>query len=319
VGSVVKSASNFLGVGPGTNGPSVQTSTGNQALDQLNDQNSVYSDPNNNLAQYLNQYANGGMSQSDLLGKYSGNAGQETEAANALATNPLTGSLFAAKQVQSDPILGGLFGQGGQLQNSENQLNTLENQGFNLTQGDNTLYGQEAGQIANQFANQGNQAASDLANRGMSASGAAGAAFSGIAGNQNQMLANAQLAIGQQRFTNVQNQIAQQSQIMENLGQQGQTAINNAYARNSSGAQNQKAGLENAAGMQNQSNSVANNANLAAANYNQEYKPQNFMDAATSGAYSGIQSGIAGSSGSSGKVGNQSYSQSGSGVSGLFG
>lgn len=296
MGGVVKSAKGFLGL---DSGPTVQTQNGNSALDQLNDQNGLYTDGAFNNA--MNGYATGnGTTSADILnaGTYS-NEGQKAEAANALATGATTGSKFATEQVQNNGILGGLFGQNGQLNKAESKLDDLNNQGFELKPEDMTLYGQTSGNIARMFGAQGNQMSQDLASRGLAAapSGAAGAMFSGLAGNQNEMLANAQQQIMQQRFQNTQNQIAQQQNFISQMGQQGANAINQQYGRQLSGAQNQKQGLEQTAGLQNQANSQANQANLGAANFAQDNKPQNFFDMAQAGAASGI--------GAAGKTGGQ--------------
>lgn len=199
--------------------------------------------------------------------------------------------------VQNNPIyqqgLGALQGQLGTGQGMESQqqgvLNNLQSQGFNLQPQDQTLYGQEAGNIARQFGQQGNQAASDLASRGLSNSGAAGATFSGLAGNQNEMLAQAQQQIAQQRFQNTQNQIAQQQGFLSQLNAQNQQGAQgvagfgqNAYANQ---YQNQL-GAVNAA---NSSNSSANNALLGQAGFNAANRPANFADYTTSGFGKGLQ------------------------------
>ncbi len=145
-----------------------------------------------------------------------------------LAANPTTGGMLASYNVSKDPLMqGGLDAEKQQLQTGQGlfndqsgRLTQMQNQGFQLKPEDQTLYGQTSGNIARMFGQQGNAAASNLAMRGMSNSGAAGATFSGLQGNQNEMLAQAQQQIMQQRFQNTQNQIAQQQQFMGNLNSQ---------------------------------------------------------------------------------------------------
>lgn len=310
MGGVTKSVGGFLGLG---SGPTVGTQTDNQGLNQLNNQNKLYYDTS--ALNGLNNYATGRGTSSDALNLGGLSPDERTEMGNALSTGATTGSKFATDQVQNNGILGGLFGQGGQLDQAEGKLTDLNNQGFELKPEDQTLYGQTSGNIARMFGAQGNQASQDLANRGLASapSGAAGAMFSGLAGNQNEMLANAQQQIMQQRFQNTQNQIQQQQNFVSQMGQQGANAINQQYGRQLSGAQNQKSGLESAANTQNQANSQANQANLGAAQFAQDNKPQNFMDMVYGGAASAT--GAAGKTGGQ-KAGASMFGAGGSGASG---
>jgi len=273
MGGVVNSAKGFLGLG---SGPTSQVQSGNAPMDILNQQ----SEGATRGYSGLNDYALGNKSADQVMGQDLGNANWNIGRNNDLATGATTGSRFATDQVMNNPMLSGLFGSGGQLNKAEGKLDDLNNQGFELKPEDMTLYGQTSGNIARMFGAQGNQMSQDLASRGLAAapSGAAGAMFSGLAGNQNEMLANAQQAIMQQRFQNTQNQIAQQQNFVSQLGQQGANAINQQYGRQLSGAQNQHQNLSNTAGLQNQANAGANSANLGAANFAQENKPQNIFD-----------------------------------------
>lgn len=307
MGGVLNSFGGFLGLSDGPQAPTPEE--GNQGLNSMNQAISPYD--STGLQSNLNAYGNGSMSSDDLLGKDYGNGMADTSAANGLATSGQTGSKYATEQVQNNPLLSqGLQGMQGQLQTGQadqaqqqNILNGLQNQGFNLTQGDHTLYGQEAGQIANQYGQQGNQMANSLASRGLSNSGAAGAQFSGLAGSQNQQLANAQQQIAQQRFSNTQNQIAQQQNFIGSLNNQNnaaagnyntgaQNAVNQQYGRQLSGVQNQQGLFEAAAGNQTGANASNNQANMAAANFNVANTPMNFGDYMSAGMGQGIQSGM---------------------------
>lgn len=162
---------------------------------------------------------------------------------NALATDPTTAGIFASEQVRSDPTFSKVYGQGGEYDkslgqidkyrsNEANQLgriNKLQDQGYQLTPGDNSMYGQAAGNVTRQFGQQGNQAAASLRARGLGNSGAAGATFSGLAGNQNEMLAKAQQDIMQQRFANTQQQLGQMQSLYST--QAGQTQQQQDYTK----------------------------------------------------------------------------------------
>lgn len=287
MGGAIKSAGNFLGLGSGPQAPEGQF--GNQALSQLNGQNSFYSSPQG--LEGLNNYANGSATSSDVLNNPNLTPAQQAENMNALATNPITGTKYATEQVQNNGILGSLFGQGGELNKQEGVLDNLQNQGFQLKPEDQTAYGQASGNIARMFGQQGNQAASNLASRGLSSSGAAGQMFSGLAGSQNEMLAQAQQSIMQQRVQNTMQQIGQQQSFINSLGQQAGNDINQQYGRQSQGAGMEKSGLESGASLQGSQNNAQNQYGLQAAGFNAANAPKNFMDFGTAGLGQGLQSG----------------------------
>lgn len=281
--SIPTSVEGLLGLGPH---PSVGMQNTNVAEDLLNQQASLYNE--STPLQALESYANDpNMQSSTLFGKggtgarmTKENGGKGQEFMNALATGPLTGSKFATEQVQNNPILGQLFGQQGLIGKEIGKEQQLQNQGFNLTPEDQTMYGQMSGDIARQFGQQGNQMANDLASRGLSSSGAAGAGFSGLAGNQNEMLSKAQQQIAQQRYQNTMGQIKQQQDFINQLGGQGATAINQQYGRQSSGVDTQRGALTAAANAALNQNQQVNSSGLAAANFEQANKPKNVVDIA---------------------------------------
>lgn len=222
-------------------------------------------------------------------------------ALNQYSTNNPMGQ--SAAQVQGNSVeqqgLGQMLGQlqsGQGLQQSQTgQLDKLQNQGFNLTPGDQTMYGQESGNIARQFGQQGNQAASNLASRGLSNSGAAGATFSGLSGNQNEMLSQAQQNIAQQRFQNTMSQIGQTQNFLGALNGQNNQAAGNYASQGENDIANTNAanvGAMSAAGQGqlNQNNTVANYG-INAANFEQQNKPQNFMDIKQGAATSALGAG----------------------------
>lgn len=342
MGGAINSLGGFLGL---SDGPKISADNRNSSLGQLAALNGIYSGAVSNKAQTMNdEFAMGRRSLDDTLSDINGlsqaEGAQGFDAGalqrgliNDLATGPLSGSVLASQQVQNDPIMGQLFGKGGQLSSEVGEygkqsglLDKLQNQGYQLTPEDQTLYGQASGNIARQFGQQGNQMANDLASRGLSASGAAGAQFSGLAGNQNEQLAQAQQQIMQQRFQNTMNQIGQTQQFMSSLGnniggmgQLGAGAINQQYGRQLQGAQLPAQQIAQTAGLQLGQNKNTNESDLAAQNFNQANQPMNFMDYATTGVGQGFQAGLGGTPGASGKVGDQQYSRKGSGAAGVAG
>lgn len=285
-----KSAGGFLGIGPG--GPKISPQLDNSWAGGLATENASLGDVA--FRDALNNYQKGG-SLDDVYNGALWNQGQLDD----LATGSTTGSRFATDQVQNNAVLGGLFGKGGQLDQAEQRLTDLNNQGFELKPEDMTLYGQTAGNIARMFGAQGNQISQDLASRGLASapSGAAGAMFSGLAGNQQEMLAKAQQDIMQQRFQNTLQQIGQQQNMVAQLGAQGANAINQQYTRQLSGAGYRTGLASGMAGQQNQANAAANNANFNDATFNSDNQTQNFMDFATSGLGQGAQAALGGAFG----------------------
>lgn len=280
----------------GAKGPNIRPNMGNEALGVMSQGQNVYNQ--DEVQKALQNYGLGQGTSGGVYDSYAGlNPAEKSQLMDTLSTGSTTGSRFATEQVQNNPILGQLFGQGGQLQKGigledaqTQRLNDLQNQGFQLQPEDMTQYGQTSGNISRLFGQQGNQAASDLASRGLSSSGAAGATFSGLAGNQNEQLAQAQQQIMQQRFQNTQNQIANQQNFISslqgnvaNLGGQAGQDINSQYGRQLSGAQQRSGALSSNAGLQ----MGANQSNLGlmtgADAYNAANQPMDVVSAGTRG------------------------------------
>lgn len=296
-GSPIGSMGNLLGIGP--QAPQAPVGNfGNAGLTQLNSQNQFADGTAYGQASQgaLGDYANGSMTSQQAVDANSlagANGAQAEGFSNALATGANTGSKYAAEQLGNNSTQAGLYGPQGQLGQAEGKLTDLQNQGFELKPEDQTLYGQESGNIARQFGQQGNDMANNLASRGLSSSGAAGAGFSGLQGNQNEMLAQAQQQIAQQRFQNTNQQIGQYQNFVNSLGGQYNNALNQQYGRQAQGAQQQEQGLGTAAQLT-QGSDNAQNQN-AESNFatNQASKPKNFVDMGT-GAFAGM-TGAAGS------------------------
>ncbi len=265
-----------MGGSSGTNAATQQANTlnGNTALGTQQSQSAAQNSPQ--MQQLMAQYGSGNMSLQQALQQAGGIQG----GMNALASNGVTGSEMAANEVQNGGLTSGLFGQGGIQDQSQAQSGNLANnlqqdrqalsgndQSYGLNSQDLAAYGQASGNIANQYGAAGNNLAQSLASRGLGAagSGVAAQSFSTLGGSQNEQLAQAQQQIAQNRIQTAQNlaqfrtqadvqQQAQNNQLMQGLGQLGQSAQQNQYGRQLAGSEdqyNQLAGTA-AAGMQNQ-------------------------------------------------------------------
>lgn len=279
---MINSLGGFLGT---SSGPTVDAQTSN-----------AYT---GGMQGYLNGAQGAQNTQQGLMGQYNGSVAPGSITANSAQNAQDNGIYGQGSSALNNQLQTGQNLQAGQT----NQLNNLQNQGFQLTPGDQTQYGQESGQIARQMGQQQNSAANDLAQRGLSSSGAAGATFSGLQGTQNEMLGQAQQQIAQQRYQNTMNQIGQQQQFIGQLNAQnnqgannsasyGQNALNSAQSGNLSGyssimgaannastqANNLAQSSADAAGAQTKANTASNEGLLGAAQFNADNKPENFMD-----------------------------------------
>lgn len=345
MGGFMRGFGDFMGMNEDAN--NINPRYGNPALQGLQDQNSIYGTKGAQDA--MTAYGTGNGTIADAMGAAGSmqlddpynpgstmglNPSQIQGFKNALATDPLTGSKFATEQVQNNPLLmQGLNDIQGQLKTGQGlqsdqtgRLKTLQDQGFQLTPEDQTLYGQTSGNIARQFGQQGNQMSQDLASRGLSSapSGAAGSMFSGLAGNQNEMLAKAQQDIMQQRFTNTQNQITQQQKFIGDLNSQNNSAagnyssqaandVNQQYGRQLQGVQDQDARTTRAAQLQQSANTDFNSSQLASGQYNMDNRPKNFSDYLNAGLGSSTYN----VAGAPGKAASGAAGSAGSGA-GLF-
>lgn len=134
--------------------------------------------------------------------------------------------------VQNNPILSQLFGAGGQMEQTNKQVTDLANRGYSLQPEDYEAYGQASGNIARMFGGQEQGLAQDMANRGLSNSGVAGANFSGLFGNKQEQLAGLQTQIAQNRMQMNTQRLGQMQNFLTNLGAQAQSGINSANQTN---------------------------------------------------------------------------------------
>jgi hypothetical protein len=138
----------------------------------------------------------------------------------------------ATKGVQEGALTKGLFGAGGLQEQLGNEQKDLSSRGYELTQGDREAYGQTAGDVSRMFGQQNQAATAQLARRGLGsgASGAAGATFSGLQGNKNEMLARAQTDIAQKRMADTNQRLQQTRAQMQSLTNQGTGLANQGWA-----------------------------------------------------------------------------------------
>ena len=277
---------------------------------------------NANSAALANAAAGVGTGQNSLnsvINQYGGTAG----GAAGIAQNPFTGNALANQQVSNSQVLGGLYGQGGQLQQAEQQATNLQNTGFQLQPQDYQAYGQASDNIARQFGQNQNSLSAALASRGLGGGGGGvvGSQFAGLQGNQNEQLAQAQFGIAQARYAQNQQMLDQARSYAAQLGGQAQNAINQTQSQNLAGVGQQQNDLTQ------QQNAAANIAN---AQTNAQAQAAQANRLGTSGGLfgnlmSGIGSGITGAAsgalmGTAGTTNNITGQQtSGTGLMGLIG
>lgn len=219
----------------------------NPALEQLQVQTSaVHSPPVQNL---LSQYRAGSLSLKDALANADRFPGVgSSNFLKAVSEDPVASNNMAKEQLLSDPTVSGLYGDNGLQRKMADVAGNLgqdreslfgRDESYGLNSGDLQAYGQAQGEVERLFGNQEQQAAQSLSNRGLGAapSGAAGALFSGIAGNKNEQLAKAQMQIAQNRV-NTAKELAQSrvnadlgaGQLSTSLGALGQNALHGSKA-----------------------------------------------------------------------------------------
>lgn len=210
-----------------------------------------------------------------MLGQYNSAAG---------AFDPTAEYGKATDSVRNNAILGQLFGQGGALERANSEEQRLASQGFQLTGEDREAYGQASGDIARMFGQQEQSLAQSLADRGLSAapSGAAGVAFSGLAGNKNEMLAKAQMDIANKRMENTMQRLNSTRSYMSTLGAQGQQAIGDQYDRQHGKLDDLARGAE----MTTNQNMAANQANLQSMQDKRGAKGKTLMEGLGAGLFS---------------------------------
>jgi len=167
----------------------------------------------------------------------------------------------ATKGVQEGAFTKDVFGQGGLQSQLASENADLSSRGYSLQQPDYEAYGQASGDIARQFGQQEQDVSQSLARRGLGggSSGAAGAAFSGLAGNKNEMLAKAQTNIAQKRMADTTQRLNNTRSMMSSLANQGTNLANSSWAQKGSSL-NAAAGKESDMNVQNSETLAAQQA-----------------------------------------------------------
>jgi hypothetical protein len=153
---------------------------------------------------------------------------------NSAATDPLQSSRTATSEVQNNPILSKLFGNGGAMDRADTEEQNLASRGYSMQPEDYEAYGQASGQIARNFDQADAGLAQALSNRGLSSSGVAGQGFMSNYGNKLEQLGQLQTQIAQNRMAMNQQRLQATRSFMSQLGAQGEGAINDQFGRQQS-------------------------------------------------------------------------------------
>ena len=203
---------------------------------------------NNAGYQNINKAASDAAGNSDLQGALS------------QINNPNTSSKYATDQVQGNSLFSGMFGKGGYQDQLQNEHQNLSQNGYSLTPQDHEAYGQASDNAARMFGQEGNQVSAQLASHGLAAggSGGAGVAFSGLAGNQNEQLAQAQRSIASDRMNMNLQRLNSVRGAITNTQAQAQSALGQQENQNQRGVDNynnlQQSALNAGEANQNQEN-----------------------------------------------------------------
>ena len=164
-----------------------------------------------------------GIGLEDEQGAYVTPEAQQAALYRAFANDYDNQMKLADKGVQESDLTKGLFGQGGLQSQLSNESRDLASRGFQLQQEDREAYGQVSGDVTRMFGQQEQAATQALARRGLASasSGAAGATFSGLQGNKNEMVAKAQMQIAQNRMQDTQKRLMENRRMQGALGEMG--------------------------------------------------------------------------------------------------
>lgn len=238
-------------------------------------------------------------------------------AMDALALGVGTGSRLATDQVMANPLYRGLFNEGGlkdqamsnysqyskDIQGIQGNLDEDRtalmgrDQSYGLQASDLAAYGQASDKIGRQYAAQGQNLAQMLSDRGLGsgANGVAAQSFSGLAGNQNEQLANAQFNIAQNRIQTAMGLAQARTQadlsrlgttggLQQNagslslgLGNLGKDATSNQFNQNLAAINARAALAGNTAQMGQSQNAQTQNTTNEAFNQEVSTRPPSFM------------------------------------------
>jgi hypothetical protein len=158
--------------------------------------------------------------------------------------DPIKGSQTATRQVMDSPLLGQIFGEQGTMARTGKEEQDLASRGYSLKPEDYEAYGQASDQMARQFGQQESGLAAALANRGMSNSGVAGQAYSGLQGNKMERLGQMQRQIANDRMQKNMERLGQTRSFLSNLTGQAGQQVQNQFGRQMEGEKQQFGELE---------------------------------------------------------------------------
>lgn len=142
--------------------------------------------------------------------------------------------------VQGGALTKDVFGEGGLQSRLSQEGRELADSGFQLQKGDREAYGQASGDISRLFGQQEQATSANLARRGLASasSGAAGAAFSGLSGNKNEMLASAQMQIAQRRIADSRARAMDNAKLQADLSSVGANLSRSRFSDKEAGLRN---------------------------------------------------------------------------------
>jgi len=190
------------------------------------------------VLQALQRYGAGEVDLQEALASAGQDGNTQTQLGRMLATDPQAAARFAEQQILGSGAGEQLYGDQGLMQRlAQEEGDLADQQAFRMGEQDYTAFGQAAGDIARRSGQQEAQLANMLAQRGLSQSGAAGAAFSGLAGNRFEQLARSQTDIAQRRVDSARDRLAQNRRMQQQLGGQFGQELGRGRAQNLQGSQ----------------------------------------------------------------------------------
>jgi hypothetical protein len=277
--------------------------------------------------------------------------GLESQFMDLVQTAPGAAERYSSDRVTQDPIGKTLFGAGGlhertladeraatgDAQGVQKSFGDLYNEmsspdAFKWGENEYAQYGQNKDEIARMSAAQEQDTTQGLVNRGLGAasSGAAGVAFSGMAGNKFEQLANAQRKVSmdnvaakrdmyQSRMNTLnqagglaQGRMQSGRQTATNLGAQYEDARNNVFNRGMQGRQQNVNDLQAALGQTNTQNAMAQEQANTAFQMEQDTRPASLGSALSTAVGAGAGYAVGGKDGAS--VGMKAGQAFGSGM-----
>lgn len=160
------------------------------------------------------------------------------EMRNAIRTemfaDPESGSMIATDQVRSNPLMSGMFGEGGIQSQREAEEANLAKTAYDWNAMDQTAMGTAGANIQRQYGAESGNLARALAGRGFGASdsGIAGQQFSGLQGNVSDRMAQMQQSLAQNRMNVGMQRLGAARQAVNQAQGMAQGAVGDQFNRN---------------------------------------------------------------------------------------